>query len=53
MCNVFQGGQSDAGSTYAGNRIPGTTGAVPKDRERKIGHRRVDEKTGTVTYKKV
>jgi len=26
---------------------------VPKDRERKIGHRRYNEKTGEVTYKKV
>ena len=32
-------------------KTPG--GAVPKERGRKIGHRRVDEKTGTVTYKKV
>lgn len=48
---LLQGGQSESDS-YHGNKMPGA-GAVPKDRERKIGHRRVDEKTGTVTYKKV
>ncbi|KAL4216797.1 Phosphatidylinositol 4-phosphate 5-kinase type-1 beta [Mactra antiquata] len=49
---VSEGGQSETGS-YHGNKTHGS-GAVPKDRERerKIGHRRVDEKTGTVTYKK-
>ncbi|XP_053386781.1 phosphatidylinositol 4-phosphate 5-kinase type-1 alpha-like isoform X3 [Mercenaria mercenaria] len=45
---VSEGGQSE---TEHGSKTAGT-GAVPKERERKIGHRRVDEKTGTVTYKK-
>ncbi|XP_060603224.1 phosphatidylinositol 4-phosphate 5-kinase type-1 alpha-like isoform X3 [Ruditapes philippinarum] len=47
---ISEGAQSETGS-YHGSKTPGT-GAVPKERERKIGHRRVDEKTGTVTYKK-
>ena len=43
--------QMTDGLSLSAPKTPG--GAVPKDRGRKIGHRRVDEKTGTVTYKKV
>lgn len=38
------------GISVSAPKTPG--GAVPKEKGRKIGHRRVDEKTGTVTYKK-
>ena len=48
ICSHFQ--MSD-GLSLSAPKTPG--GAVPKERGRKIGHRRVDEKTGTVTYKKV
>ncbi|WAR30136.1 PI51A-like protein, partial [Mya arenaria] len=44
---MSESGQSDAGSSHGKG-----SGAVPKDRERKIGHRRYNEKTGLVTYKK-
>lgn len=43
-------GEMSDGLSISVPKTPG--GAVPKERGRKIGHRRVDEKTGTVTYKK-
>ena len=48
---MFLFSQMSDGLSISVPKTPG--GAVPKERGRKIGHRRVDEKTGTVTYKKV
>ncbi|XP_052267877.1 phosphatidylinositol 4-phosphate 5-kinase type-1 alpha-like isoform X4 [Dreissena polymorpha] len=45
---VSESGQSERGSTMVDGK---TLGTMAKERERKIGHRRVDEK-GLVTYKK-